>query len=122
YALQYCMLRAVRKWLLCAATAYLMLATLGTFTFMAFDASVLDSLSGRSPSRDIFITSFSRLMRTSAIGGTKSGPFSPLRHCLQRTILPPGLPGAGLLCPAVKSAAKTAANANKNTVPLKLRI
>jgi hypothetical protein len=114
----------VKKWLLYTITAYLMFATMGTFTLTAFDASIVDNFAGKSPVHGVFLTSFDRFMCTPAIIETKVNHFSPLRHCLLRTIMPLSLLAAGsdLLCSAVRPVAKTAVKAGKDSILLKLRI
>jgi hypothetical protein len=113
-----------KKWPLCAITAYLVLATIGTFTLTAFDNPLLDSLAGKNQDRRIFLTSFDRFINTPAVVKTKDNNFSPLRHCLLRIVMPLNLisAGSGLLCSAVRPVVKTAAQANKNIIILKLRI
>jgi hypothetical protein len=115
---------SVKKWPLCAITVYLVLATMGTFTLPAFDASILGNLAGKSPAQGVFLTSFDRFMCTPAIIESKDSLFSSLRYCLLRTTMPPGLlaAGSGLLCSAVRPITKTAVKADKNDILLKLRI
>jgi hypothetical protein len=101
-----------------------MFATMGTFTLLAFDASILDNFAEKSPARGVFLTSFDRLMCTPAIIKTKDNHFSSLRHYLPRTIMPLRTlaAGLGLLCSAVRPVTKTAVKANRNDILLKLRI
>jgi hypothetical protein len=115
---------SMRKWLLFAITAYLILATMGTFTLIAFDVSILDNLTEKSPAQGVSLSSFEHFICTPAIIETKDNHFSSLRHCLLRTTLPPNLLAAGssLLCSAVRPITETAVKADKNDILLKLRI
>jgi hypothetical protein len=114
----------MRKWPFCVITAYLILATIGTFTLIAFDASILDIRGGKNPAQGVFLTAVDRFMCTPAIIEIKDNHFSLLRHCLLRTIMPPSLlaAGSGLLCSAVRLITKMAVKADKNSILLKLRI
>jgi hypothetical protein len=114
----------MRKWCLGAITAYLILATMGTFTLTAFDTSIVDNLAKKSPIQNIVLTSFDCFVCTPAIIETKDSHFSHLRHCLLRTIMPLNLlaAGSGLLCSAIGPITKAAVKADKNNILLKLRI
>jgi hypothetical protein len=115
---------SIRKRLLYVITAYLVFATLGTFTSIAFDASLLDNLAGESQAQGIFLTSLDCFVCNPAIIETKDNQFSSQRHCLLRTIIPLGLLAAGsdLLCSAIRPITKTAVKADKNNILVKLRI
>jgi hypothetical protein len=117
-------LSLVKKWLLWTITMYLVFATIGTFTLIAFDASILDDLTEKSSAQDVFLTSLDRLVCTPAIIEIKDSHLSLLRHGLLRTILPSRFltAGSGLLCSAVGPITKTAVKADKNNILLKLRI
>jgi hypothetical protein len=104
--------------------AYLVLATMGTFTLSVFDNAILDKLAGKSPAQGVFLTSFDRFICTPAIIESKDSLFSSLRYYLLRTIMPLSLlaAGSGLLCSAVRPITRTAVKADKNNILLKLRI
>jgi hypothetical protein len=117
-------LLSMRKWLLSATTAYLMLAAIGTFALTPFGASTVDAPGGKGPAQGVFLTAVDHFMGTLASVEAKENRFSPLRPCLPRTIMPPGLltAGSGLKCSAVRPITKTPVKADKNNILLKLRI
>jgi hypothetical protein len=115
---------SVRNWFLFAVTAYLALATMGTFIFMSPAVPCFEDLAGNSQAQNTFLTSVSYPIEYLAISTTKDYSFSLLRQCLPRMAVPVSflVAGSGLLCTAIKFITKATVHNIKNTILLKLRI
>jgi hypothetical protein len=119
------MLRSsVKKRVCYAAAAYLMLATVGTFTFMSLDSPYFEERVTEMTDQGAFLTALVPALECPAISRTKERAFSPSRQYLPRMIMPIGffVAGTGILCAAAKLMTGTPAYNIKNTILLKLRI
>jgi hypothetical protein len=115
----------VKKWLSYAAAVYLVLATMGMFTFMSLDAPCFEDPTGKLTDTSANFTAATYPVEClAAAGAAKDRPFSPLRHRSLREGTPVSVftAGAGLLYTTVRLITKAAVHNIKNTILLKLRI